>query len=423
MNRAAALALVMILVTACGGGGGGSAPALTGLPGTPTLNIPPSLPAVPNALTVTVDAGPADIGYNVNRLYTDVTICLPGSRTQCQTINHVLVDTGSTGLRLLSGVMAPDLKLNRQTVNSGLPLLNCAQFVDNTFAWGPVATADILLSGKTAVSVPIQIIADPAYNNPPLACSGGGEAITTAKTLGANGIIGLGLFKEDCGPGCVTNANNEFYYTCTTASCTAAPTPTAASLAQQVKNPVPLFAADNNGVLIDLPAVSAPGAPSLSGSLIFGIGTQSNNQLTSGKVLTTNSFGYITTRLGAQTLTNSFIDSGSNGLFFDSATIPNCSGNSAGFYCPTSPTTLSATLVGANVVSSSVFSFSIDNATALFAGATNAVLPTLAGNINNPSTFDPDTFDWGLPFFYGRRVFIGIEGQSSTLGTGPFYAF
>jgi hypothetical protein len=36
---------------------------------------------------------------------------------------------------------------------------------------------------------------------------------------------------------------------------------------------------------------------------------------------------------------------------------------------------------------------------------------------------DASSFDWGLPFFYGRRVFIGIDGQASSLGTGPFYAF
>ena len=32
---------------------------------------------------------------------------------------------------------------------------------------------------------------------------------------------------------------------------------------------------------------------------------------------------------------------------------------------------------------------------------------------------DTDTVDWGLPFFYGRRVFIGVDGPAIT----PFYAF
>ena len=80
--------------------------------------------------------------------------------------------------------------------------------------------------------------------------------------------------------------------------------------------------------------------------------------------------------------------------------------------------TLSATLVGANAVSSSVFSFSIDKATDLFASGTNTVLPTLAGPMG-----DPTSFDWGMPFFYGRRVFIGIEGMSPSLAAGSFYAF
>lgn len=413
--RAALIALVVTGVTACGGGGGGSAPALNSVPGTPTLNSLPIPPAVSNAFSVTVDAGPAGTGYNVNRLYTDVTICHPGSSTQCQTIDHVLVDTGSMGLRLLSSAMASTLNLNRQTATSGLPLLNCAQFVDNTFTWGPVATADIMLGGKTAVSVPIQIIADPPLDSLAAACSTG-TLMNTAATLGANGIIGLGLFKEDCGANCTNITNNGFYYTCTTASCTTT-TGAKVSIAQQVKNPVPLFAADNNGVLIDLPAVSSAGASSLSGSLIFGIGTQSNNQITSGGVLTTSSSGDITTLLAGQTLNTSVIDTGSNGLYFESSTIPNCVGSNAGFYCPSSRTTLSATVLGANGSSSPV-SFSIDNASALFAGGTNAVLPTLSGPIG-----DAHTFDWGLPFFYGRRVFIGIEGQASSLGTGPFYAF
>ena len=419
LNRVLALALVATLLTACGGGGGGG--ESTPVPNTPVPNTPvvPTVPEATNVSKVTVDAGPSGTGYNVNRLYTTVRVCNPGT-TQCQDIDHVLVDTGSFGVRLLSSAIT-GLNLSRLTATGGLPLLNCAQFVDLSFAWGPVVKADVVLGGKTAASVPIQVIADPSFNSLAAVCSSG-TAITDAAILGANGILGIGLFKEDCGARCNNIVNNRSYYTCTTASCTGAK----ASLAQQVKNPVPLFASDNNGVLIDLPGASSAGAPSLSGSLIFGIGTQPNNQWTSGAVLTTNSVGYVTTLLAGQNLpnnfTNSFIDSGSNGLFFDSTTITKCGPSGAGFYCPTPPVNLSATLVGANGAASPEILFSIDKATDLFIGGVNHVLPTLAGDIGDIPG-NPSTFDWGLPFFYGRRVFFGIEGQASTLGTGPFYAF
>lgn len=396
---ALALAWMAALLTACGGGGESA----------------PAIPALTNRINLTVDSGPADSGYNVNRLYADVTVCEPGG-TQCQTIDHVLVDTGSTGLRLLSSAMAAGLNLSRVTGVSGFSLLSCVQFIDNTFAWGPVATADIVLGGKRASAVPIQIIADPGFVNPPSGCSVGGTAVSTAAMFGANGILGLGLFKEDCGPACASTTHNGFYYTCTTASCSAT-AGSKASLAQQVKNPVSLFATDNNGVMIDLPAVSATGAVSLSGSLVFGINTQANNQLGSAAVLTTDPMGDITTLFEGRSLTSSFLDTGSNGLYFDSSGIPGCVGNSIGFYCPQALTTLSATLVGANAATRPV-SFSIDNAASMFANSSKTVLPTLSGTMD-----DLNMFDWGLPFFYGRRVFFGIEGQASTLGAGPFYAF
>lgn len=407
--RAMLVSLAVSLLAACGGGGSDAVGSGTAIVPTPA----PSPGASSNVLAVVVDSGPA--GNSVNRLYTSVTICQPGSSTLCQTIDHVLVDTGSTGLRLLSGVVSSGLNLTRLTGNSGLPLLNCAQFVDNTFAWGPLAVADILLGGKRAASVPIQVIADPAYNRLAPACSTG-DVVTTPATLDANGILGLGLYKEDCGVSCATSAGNGFYYTCSSASCFSV-TRSVASIAKQLKNPVPLFATDNNGFLVDLPAVSLAGALSLQGSVIFGIGTQPNNQFRPGSVLTTNG-GNITTVLGGKSLDTSFIDTGSNGLYFDTGILPVCSGSAgSGFYCPDSLTTFSATMVGANGVSVPV-SFSVNNATAAFASGTLAVIPTLAGNI-----FDARTFDWGLPFFYGRRVFMGIEGQFSPMGTGPFYAF
>ena len=410
--------LVVIVLTACGGGGGGSAPTVSGMSAT-TVSSDGSAPAssatlASNVLAITVDKGTA--GNNVNRLYTDVTICQSGNTSVCQTIDHVLVDTGSTGLRLLSGVMAPSLNLRNVAAASGLPLLACARFLDNTFAWGPVVAADVTLGGKTAAGISVQMVADPVFNGLARSCSSG-TAIDTAASLGAKGIIGLGLFKEDCGASCASVTGNGVYFTCTTLACTAA-TATRATTAQQLKNPIPVFASDNNGFLIDLPAVGSAGAVSLSGSLIFGIGTQSNNQVTSSLVLTTGATGYFSTLLAGQSLNTSFIDTGSNGLYFDSSTIPTCSGSvSSSFYCPKSLLTFSTTQSGINAGNSPVV-FSVDNAITLFSDPAKTVLPNLAGAIGNARTFD-----WGLPFFYGRRVFTGIEGQPSTVGTGPLYAF
>ncbi len=397
-----ALLPAALMVAACGGGGSTSTPAAA---------------VLENVLPIRVDGGPARSGYNVNRLYTDVTVCHAGSSSQCQTIDHVLVDTGSTGLRLLSGALKSSLNLSRLTGSSGFPLINCVQFVDNTFAWGPVAMADIVLGGKTAPGVPIQLFGDPAFADPARDCAAGGTALTTAAALGANGIIGLGLFRQDCGAGCASVTQNGFYYTCTDAGCSAM-TGARASMLQQLKNPVALFAADNNGVLIDLPAVNSPAAATLAGSLIFGIGTQSNNQLATARMMPTSTTGYITTRLAGQTWPTSFVDTGSNGIYFDSTVMPRCVGAGYdGFYCPDATVSLLASLAGVSTAAVGV-TFSVGNARTLFGGTPNTVLPTLSGTMG-----DTSTVDWGLPFFYGRRVFIGLEGMTPSLAAGAFYAF
>ena len=35
----------------------------------------------------------------------------------------------------------------------------------------------------------------------------------------------------------------------------------------------------------------------------------------------------------------------------------------------------------------------------------------------------PNSFDWGLSFFYGRTVFTAIEGKTTPGGVGPYVAF
>jgi hypothetical protein len=242
--------------------------------------------------------------------------------------------------------------------------------------------------------------------------------MSAATDLGANGILGVGAFNEDCGTNCTNHVANGYYFTCTSANCTLS-TGTKTAITDQVKNPIPLFATDNNGLIIDLPAVGSSGAASVTGSLIFGVGTQANNQASAGTVLTANTFGYITTILDGKNLNSSFIDSGSNGIYFDSATITPClaSGPVPDFYCPGSITSLHATLVGGNAVAA-LLDFSVGNALTMFNGPRIAAAPLLAGPIKNAQTFD-----WGLPFFYGRRIFLGIEGHSSALGTNAYYAF
>jgi hypothetical protein len=47
------------------------------------------------------------------------------------------------------------------------------------------------------------------------------------------------------------------------------------------------------------------------------------------------------------------------------------------------------------------------------------VIPALGGS-HSSST---NSVDWGLPFFYGRRVANAIEGVTTAVGTGPHVAF
>jgi hypothetical protein len=388
-------------LTGCGGGGGSAA-----------SNVSSSIIQVANEVEVTVDNGPA--GYNVNRLYTDVTICTPGT-LQCQTIDHVLVDTGSSGLRILASELSANVNLPEVKTGAETPLLNCLQFLDNSFAWGSVVTADVVLGGKTASAISVQVIGNPAFDGLSGSCASGVPNNTLA-ALGARGILGVGINIEDCGVGCIENAANGYYFKCADATCSAV-RPSAAALSMQVKNPVSQFAQDNNGLSIELPAASAFGQPSLVGKMVFGVGTQVNSTFTPGATLPTNKLGYIRVNLDGRVLNNSFIDTGSNALYFDSSTLPLCTGNANNFFCPVAATDFTATLFGSNFVQTSV-QISIANAADQFVNGGNTVLPRLAG----PSG-DSRTFDGGLPFFYGRRVVIGFAGKTSPLGIGPYYAF
>jgi Protein of unknown function (DUF3443) len=399
------IALSSLAFVSCGGGGGGASVVPTPVPSNPS-----------NVVSVIVDAGPNN--NSVNTLYATVTVCVPGSTTSCQTIDHIQVDTGSNGLRLLASVLT--LNLQGTTASDGNALVECTQFVDG-YSWGPIALADIQVGGETASSVPIQVIGSSTFAVP-TNCSNKGTAEDTVAAFGANGILGVGVFEQDCGTGCAPpNTANTFYYSCSASACAEI----AVALNSQVLNPIRLFTTDNDGSILDLPSVAAPGTTTLTGSLIFGIDTQSNNASGSETILAVDGIGDFTTVFNSQTLTQSFLDSGTNGIFFDYTALTPCSDpNFKGFYCPALPTSIAATLTGTNNTSITE-SFTVDNAQTL---ATNnptfSVLPTLAGTFSTATSSNTsNTFDWGLPFFYGRRVATAIENQRTAVGTGPYVAF
>lgn len=386
--------LAFLWLSACGGGSGSKSSSTN------------------NVASIIVNQGP-DNNY-ANGLFTTVTICAAGS-SNCQAISGVLVDTMSYGVRILSSAMTSSLSaaLSQQKDANGSSISECAQFSDG-ITWGPVKTADVKIAGEQASAIPIQVIGDPAFSAVPSGCSGTGPPEDTLQKLGANGVLGIGPFVQDC-PACEpgTTDNQNFYYACTGSACSV----TTVALPLQVRNPVPAFKTDNNGVVVELPAVPSS-VPTVSGSLIFGIGTQSNNSLGSARIFTLDrSTGNISTGFKGKTYSG-FLDTGSNAYFFlDSATtgMALCPKPEEGFYCPSSRVSFSAINTGTNKVSSTV-AFNIDNANTLFSNSVDNAFPTLGG----PNS---GMFDWGLPFFYGRNVFVAIEGAATPGGAGPYWAY
>jgi len=414
-----ALALVVCAaLAACGGGGGsnnssstpsgtgssGGTPSSPSTAGTSNSNQNTSVPQsnVANVQPVTVGVSP---GMTRNMLTTSVTICQAGT-SNCATIDDIQVDTGSNGLRILASALPAGFSLPAMASGGGVAS-ECAVF-GSGYAWGSVRTADVRMAGQLAAAIPVHLIADPALPAAPTDCANAGPAMLTVASLHSNGILGVGLFPVDCGSGCANAALPRWYYSCTSGGTCTASTQT---VEQQVTNPVSSFPLDNNGVVIDLPAVADAGAASVSGSLIFGIGTQANNTLGGASVIKANSVtGYVTTTAGGQTYTLSYLDSGSNGFFFHSSQFPLC----GIWYCPSSTQAASASIAGSNGVSSTV-AFDVGNASTLFASSNNAF-----GNLAGTSS---QGFAWGLPFFYGRRIYTAIASRNTAGGVGPYYAF
>ena len=160
---------------------------------------------------------------------------------------------------------------------------------------------------------------------------------------------------------------------------------------------------------------------------MFGIGTQANNQIPpSAKMVFVDanpasaSYLYFKTVSGTTAYPDSYIDSGSNALFFDDAALPKgCQSSTAsggGWYCPPLVVRRTATFTDAFGATASA-DYAVASADVLF-GSSSVAFAELAGSAGQGA----NTFVWGLPFFYGRSVFTSIWGQALS-PNGPWNAF
>ena len=451
-----AIALGSIVLASCGGGN----PVVQ-----PNLDTPVS-PNVQNTVPVTV--GPNLAGFP-NGIFTSVTVCDPevypvGQNplggpplTQpCQTIDNILVDTGSVGLRLLESEAVDSLALPVVADSNNNTLYECVQFADMSYVWGTVARATIQMAGETAsqvpviynpanpgqsnteianTGIPIQIIVSPVTTPTAVpadclsspATGGAPFAADSLQTLGANGILGVGSFLQDCGSACASTSPPNQYYYCPSNLCSVA------SVAQDVQlwNPVAAFTSDNNGLLLTLPLPASGASAPVTGSLIFGNGTQSDNALGQAEIFGIDAYGnfpevtFSLTYPGSppSLLVNylspqngSYLDTGSPAFYFSDAQslgIPEClnaSGEPLRLYCPPYLTSgFAAQVFGTNKTQTN-FAWNIDNGTSLLSSG-NLVLTTLGGDSGIDAS--SDYVDLGLPFFLGNTVFVGFAGSAA----------
>lgn len=443
------LAAIVGLVAGCGGGGGSSSTASTtsssgSTSGTtsgstsgsssivasgPVSSTPASLATNQVAVLVSSAMGAANIPM------VSVTVCQHGTSV-CQTINNIQLDTGSSGLRLTSSALNSTM-LNALPVEtvSGQAVAECMGFADGS-SWGSVRLADVKIGGESATAtsgMPVHILGDIAQsaaggsNN---ACASPTTLHDTPFSLAANGILGIGTAKYDCGTGCQVTTNNDLYYGCTLIGSTMSNcTDLAVPNTQQVANPVQFFASGNsNGVILNMPTVGASGAISASGYLTFGLSTQANNAVPSSGIqtFTTDHYGDVkSASLSGTTYSDTsstqraaFFDTGSNGIFFPNTPGLAACSDGSGFYCPVSAVPLQPSVTGFNGTTASL-AINIENWLNLRNGGGFA-FSNLGGDSGLLAV------DFGMPFFYGRTVYFNYDTANSgtlNVGTTAYVAF
>jgi hypothetical protein len=374
---------VGLLMSGCGGG--------SSSPTSPTSGGQSSIIMSGNQVPVDVAQNPNfPNAVLINVPFVTVTLC--DAIGTCENIDHVILDTGSVGLRVAASAIAG---LNLPAVAGAQPgqqIGECAGFASGVM-WGSVRVGTVKIAGEAANNIGIEVFGDTNFAPRPASCSGGLN-ISSAGQLYANGVLGIGNTVED----------RQAYYTCTASTCSPS-TP-----ATSVTNPIAAFAVDNNGAILSFG--TAPVSGTATGNLTFGLDTQPDNSLEGMIILPASATGgYFTASMNGTSYSMSFIDSGSTANFLSLATPPPT--DSSGYFQPASPDVFDVSIPGAT---SQGYSTSVTIA---------ALHPTPQQSAyafaGAPSGWS-QTLDLGLPFFFGRRVAMSIVGRPNAHSSENMYA-
>ena len=363
--------------------------------------VPPTQPNVP--IHVTTNTGNTICGYS-NAACVSVTVCNPNLLGSCVTVNNILIDSGSFGLRVYSTALGEDFADGLpMEIKENNPIAECVTYADNTANWGPIVLANVTLSSSlgtqsTVESLPIQVI-DLTF---PGAAENCNSAINTPDpaSFGLNGILGVGpLINDD---------NN--YFVCSGTRCTS----TSLSEKNQVSNPIAFMSRNyQNGITFKFPELNSNGGSGAIGYAIFGVGTNVDNT-PNGSVnyypIDTGATIPITMNtLYKGTDISGFLDTGSNAYFFYDNALPICDD----WYCPSNQVALTS-FNGESLIPNN---FYINNSNTLFSTDNGSF-----SNLGGPIEFG-FYFDYGLSFFFGKTVYICFEGKTCAGRTGPYWAF
>ena len=344
-----------------------------------------------------------EIGRSVNGFNTpfvSVTVCKPGTKL-CKTIDRIKLDTGSEGLKIYKSALQ-GFKLPIQHDDKKNNIALCSTLGGGSVYWGPIASADLFLGDEFAKGASIQVV-DPTFPAPNVNC------VSTSFPDGRNGILGMDT--------AVGSPNGKTYFSCNSKSCASV----VLTSTKQPLNPIIYFLKDNNGFTIRTPSLPPAGQSNLKGSIIFGIGTQPNNQpkagLTSCHV---RSDDYFQLKYNGIIYWTKF-DSGTNAYSFPPAAVnvPFCK-NSKIYLCPLQPTTYQVELL--NFDGSVCTSLNLDIIGNIFDFSSVTQSWVLPGLAETWGELMPESFILGMPFFFGKDISYVIQGHSSPWGTGPIVA-